>query len=326
MNRKLVTPALLLMFTILSVAAVPAQTQEGPCTPGISFMKLLESVNLSYVGARLNIGTLYALCLPKPAKQSGSPYQYDPDGGGRLTTAIKTADGKVLGTFVWYARDVTGLWEMSSYKVLGGAESLKPLTAGNYLLEFAVEEKPFCRFPFSVVEGKNDDPYQPAGTRYFIEGAWNEYGNIFYQRNDPQSALKFTTWLQQKSGHESKTLVPYDVKLVRLKDGRVIGQDTSALGLQPRWLKADFLFQLAGGEKGSYLKAADLLGEDGRYAFRLTVDGQPYGEYPFVVKGGRIQFQGKQIRENTDPRDYIVDTLSGGRYNSWWVKRNSTFK
>lgn len=324
MNRKLVALSLLLVLTFFSVSATQAQTQDGPCTPGISFWKLLDAVSVSWVGGRLNIGKLYAVCLPPPAKQSGSPYQYDPDGGGKLSTVIKTADGKVLGTFIWYARDVTGLWELSSYKVLGGPESVKPLTAGNYLLEFAVDDKPFCRFPFSVVEGKSDDPYQPAGTRYFIEGAWNEYGNIFYQRNDPQSSLKFTTWLQLKIGHEGKTSVPYDLKLVRVKDGKVIGQDAATLNLQPRWLQVDLLLRPTGSEKGSfYLKAAELLSEDGRYTFRLTLDGKPYGEYPFVVKGGRIQFQGKQIRENTDPMLYIVDYLSGGRYSSWWTKRES---
>ena len=56
------------------------------------------------------------------------------------------------------------------------------------------------------------------------------------------------------------------------------------------------------------------------------MDGKLYGEYPFVVKGGRIQFQGKQSRENTDPQLYIVDYLSGGRYSSWWINREASPK
>lgn len=54
------------------------------------------------------------------------------------------------------------------------------------------------------------------------------------------------------------------------------------------------------------------------------MDDKLYGEYPFVVKSGRIQFQGKQVRETTDPMVYIVDYLSGGRYSSWWIKREGT--
>ena len=326
MNRKLSPPALVLALTLLSLSvsmsAAEAQPSQTPCTPGISFWKLLDAVKVGYGDGRLNIDKLYAVCLPTPAKQSTSNYAYDPDVGGKLSTVVKTADGKVLNTYVWYAESIGGLWELSSYKVVGGYQSVRPLAAGNYLLEFAADDKPFTRFPFSVVEAKNDDPYQPAGNRYFIEGAWNEYGNIFYQRNDPQSSLTFTTWVQDKRGNENKTSTPYEAKLVNLKDGKALGEDAGTLRLEPRWLELKLYFH-SPGDKNTYLKAADLLQEDGKYSVRLTIDGKPYGDYPFTVKGGRIQFQGKQVRENTDPMTYIVDYLSGGRYSSWWIKRES---
>lgn len=297
-------------------------TGKTTCTPGISFWNLMEQVQIGYMDGRLGVGRLYAVCLPAPARQSTSNYAYDPDGGGKLSTIVKTADGKVLNTYVWYGENISGLWELSRYKVVGGYEAVKPLSAGNYVLEFAVEDKPFYRFPISVVQIKSDDPYQPAGDRYFIEGPWNEYGNIFYQRNDPQSVLKFTTWVQDKAGHQSKTPVPYDVKLVSIRDGRVLAADSGSFRLEPRWRKADLLLKPAGGDQNAYFKAGDLLREDGRYAVRLTLNNKQYGEYPFVVKGGRIELQGNQIREKTDPMVYLVDYLSGGRYTSWWIKRN----
>jgi hypothetical protein len=234
---------------------------------------------------------------------------------------VKSADGKVINTYVWYAQNVSGLWEMSTYEVVGGRQAEKPLAAGNYLLEFAIDGKPFTRFPFTVSETKNDDPYQPAGSRYFIEGAWNDYGNIFYQRNDPQSSLTFTTWVQDKRGNQNESSTPYDIKLINLKDGKALGEDAGTLRLEPWWLQLKLNFHPAGGNKNSYLKAADLLREDGRYAVRLNMGGKPYGEYPFTVKGGRIEFQGKQVREKTNPMDFIVDYLAGGRYSSWWLKR-----
>lgn len=323
MHTKFTAAAFFVVVTLLMQPGAHTQPPQTSCTPGISFWKLLDSVNVGYSDGRLHIDKLYAVCLPAPAKQSSSNYAYDPDVGGKLSTVVKTVDGKVLNTYVWYAESISGLWELSRYKVIGGYQSVKPLTAGNYLLEFAADDKTFTRFPFSVVEAKNDDPYQPAGTRYFIEGAWNEYGNIFYQRNDPESSLQFTTWVQDKRGSESKTSIPYEAKVISLKDGRVLGQDAGTFRLEPRWLKAQLSFRPTVGDKNSYLKAGELLREDGRYTVRLTIDGKPYGEYPFVVKGGRIQFQGKQIRETTDPTVYIVDYLSGGRYSSWWIKRES---
>ena len=320
MHRKLFGPSFFL-FVLLACTAGQAQTPEAPCVPGISFWNLLDSVSVGYVSGRLSIDRVYAPCLPAPGKQSTSNYAYDPDVGGKLTTVVKTADGKALNTYVWYASQIGSLWELSRYKIIGGHQSVQPLTAGSYMLEFAANDKPFYRFPFTISEGKNEDPYQPAGARYYIEGPWNEYGNIFYQRNDPESVLKFTTWVQDKAGKQATTLTPYDLKLVSLKDGKVVGEDSGSFRLEPRWQKADLLLRPAGADKNTYLKAGDFLRTDGRYAFRLTIDGKPYGTYPFDVKGGRIQFQGKQIREKTDPMIVIVDYLSGGRYTSWWIKR-----
>ena len=202
--------------------AVPAahsqthsQTAQKSCIPGVSFWKLLDGVRVGYTDGRLEIGTLYAVCLPLPGRPSTSSYPYDPDGGGKLSTIVKSVDGKALNTYVWYAQSVGGLWELSRYKVVGGYEAVKPLSAGGYLLEFAIEDKPFYRFPFSVVQTKSDDPYQPAGNRYFIEGAWNEYGNIYYQRNDPQSSLTFTTRCKTRSATRTKPPCPADVKIMR---------------------------------------------------------------------------------------------------------------
>ena len=321
MHLRLLFLIPVLAFSLLQEREGHSPTVNKPCTPGVSFWKLLDEVGVGYRDGRLAIGKLYAVCLPAPAKQSTSNYPYDPDGGGKLSTIVKTADGQTLNTYVWYAESIGGLWELSRYKVLGGYQAVKPLTAGDYLLEFAVEDKPFYRFPFSVVVIKNDDPYQPEGNRYLIEGAWNDYGNIYYQRKDPQSVFTFTTWVQEKAGHQSKTPVPYELKLVNTRDGRVIASDSGSLRLEPRWLEAKLLLRPAGGDQNAYFKAGDLLREDGRYSVRLNINNKPYGEYPFVVKGGRIELQGKQIREKTDPMVYIVDYLSGGRYTSWWIKR-----
>ena len=77
----------------------------------------------------------------------------------------------------------------------------------------------------------------------------------------------------------------------------------------------------AGYRWNSFFKAGEILGEDGAYRIRLAIDGKPYGDYPFTIKGGRIELQGRQMREGTDPQDYITDHISGGRYTSWWLKR-----
>ena len=80
-----------------------------------------------------------------------------------------------------------------------------------------------------------------------------------------------------------------------MKDDKLLGEDSGSFNLEPRWLQAKVSFHPV-GDKNSYIKAADLLREDGKYAVRMTMDGKPYGTYPFVVKNGRIEFQGRQVR------------------------------
>jgi hypothetical protein len=324
MNRKLFillcgSAAALLFLSSKTIFSQPDQTN---CKPGINYWSLLKDIGIGYSDGRLSINKLYALCLPMPEKPGSGYHQYDPDGNNKLTSVVKRADGTVLTTYVWYARNFNGLWEMERYKVLGGYETIKPLTAGNYTLEFAIDGKPFYRFPFSVSSVKNDDPYQPAGERYFIEGAWNDYGNVFYQRNDPASSFGFTMWLQEKVGHENKTSVPYTAKLVREKDGKVLGEDSSALRMPVKWADLRILFH-PGNDKNSFLKAGEVLQEDGTYSVRVTIDGKSYGKYPFIVKEGRIQIQGRQVREDKEAMNQIVDYIYGKSDGSRWIKREN---
>jgi hypothetical protein len=71
----------------------------------------------------------------------------------------------------------------------------------------------------------------------------------------------------------------------------------------------------------AYVKAGDVLQEDGNYSVRLSIDGKPYGTYPFTVKDHSLQLQGRQRREDTDPLEYLPDYVSGGRYRSWWISK-----
>jgi hypothetical protein len=316
-------PPLAVVLAALWVLLIPVAGAQTPCAPGITFGSLLGSLRVGYGDGRLQVEKLYAVCLPPPARQSKTNYPYEPDDGGLLSMRVKHADGQLLSTYVWYAERIGTLWELSRYKVVGGHESVKPLGAGDYLLEFAADDKLFGRFAFSVVTVKSDDPYQAAGNRYFIEGPWNEYGNLYYQRNDPQSSLVFTTWVQERSGHQGKRSVPYEIKLIRSRNGQVLADEAATLRLEPRWLTVTLYFHPANGDRNSFYKAADVLNEDGEYHIRFVVDGKLHGEYPFTVKNGQIQLQGRQVWQGTEPLDYITDYIAGGRYTSWWLKRET---
>jgi hypothetical protein len=55
---------------------------------------------------------------------------------------------------------------------------------------------------------------------------------------------------------------------------------------------------------------------------RFTLDGKLQGSYPFTVRAGKIEVQGKQ-RDDTPALDRITDYLYGGKYRSWWLPRES---
>ena len=316
---------LFLAAALLASDAAAADVQQiaAPCVAGISFGSLLGAVDVGYTDGRLRIDKLYAVCLPAPKAPSDSNYGYSPEQGGKLATQVKSADGQVLNTYVWYAENISGLWELSNYKVLGGFEAVKPLAAGKYTLEFLADGALFYRFPFAVAKAESDDPYQAAGTRYFIQGPWNDYSNLFYQRNDPESTLRFSVWVQDKVTHEAQRLTPYAAQLVRLRDGKTIGEDKGELHADQQWKQLDIYFQPSGGTAASHIKAGEILGEDGAYRVNLSIDGKLYGKYDFSVSGGKIPVQGLQA-DATDPLNRIVDYIYGGRYRSWWIPRSGS--
>jgi hypothetical protein len=312
--------AALLLLVLWASATAAEQKIAAPCTPGISFWSLLGALDVGYADGRLRINKLYAVCLPEPKTPSDSNYAYSPESGGKLTTVVKTAQDEVVNTFVWRAENISGLWELSEYKVLGGV--VKQLGAGNYTLEFLADGTLFARFGFSVATAASDDPYQPAGIRYFIDGPWSEYANIFYQRNDPQSAVRFTTWVQDRITQPKEKLVPYEVQLVRVRDNKVMGRDKGELHADQQWKPLEVYFHAGDGDATPEVKAGDLLSDDGAYRVRFDINGKPYGTYAFSVSAGKIQLQGRQL-DTTEPASRIVDYLYGGRYRSWWIPRSA---
>ena len=100
------------LLAALSIALLPGAHAQAPCSPGITFGSLLGSLRIGYGDGRLDIGRLYAVCLPEPARRSRTNFPYEPDDGGLLSMRVKSADGQLLHTYMWYAEKIGGLWEL----------------------------------------------------------------------------------------------------------------------------------------------------------------------------------------------------------------------
>ena len=118
------------------------------------------------------------------------------------------------------------------------------------------------------------------------------------------------------AGHDRQRVTPYDAKIVRIRDNSVLATDTGTLRLTPKWQKADLPFKSMRGDQNSCFKAEEILSSDGFYRMFVNIYGKPYSTYSFSVKGGKIQLQGRQRREDTDPLVFILDYLYDGYYTS----------
>jgi hypothetical protein len=281
----------LALFQILILGSlISMNAQENPnlnCPPRITMGSLLDNLKVDSTG-RVSFGRLYAVCLPEPARQGKTIYAYHPYDGGKLAAALKNSGGEKLNTFVFYGEKFTTLWELPSYEVVGGRESVKPLAPGSYELEFSAEDKPFMRLPFTVSTLESRDVYRPQKF-YLLDGAWRNYAEIYYP--NVNRFMQMRVWLRdtENAGLEPKT-VQYAIELVREADKKTlarVGGERSGMRLTHDWQAFNLSFRAA---EGSEFTPAEVLKTEGRYRINLSVDGKPYGVYFFAVRGGKFQF------------------------------------
>ena len=276
------------LIGICILGLVSAITAQKPCEPRVQMSSLLSGVD---VNGGLFIDKMYARCLPAPAKKSASNYEYQPYDGGKFSSVLKDSKGQVVNTFVWYGENIQSLWEMSRYEVVGGPEALKKLSPGSYVLEFAVEDKVFQQFPFSITTKQSNDQFKPQ-TLYFLEGPWREYAQLYSPNLD--RFFQLHVWLRNEDNilDPKSRPAPYHVSLTRESDKKLLAEDDDGqLNLTNRWQMYTLSFRRpkAGQTKDySEVKLNEILASDGRYRIDLTLDGKPRASYILNVKGGRI--------------------------------------
>jgi hypothetical protein len=258
----------------------------GQCEPRIDTGALLNSVN---VRGALYIDSLYARCLPKPAKVSSTSFEYNPYDGGKLTAVLKDKGGQMLNTFVWYGHNVQSLWELSRYEIVGGIQALKKLVPGSYSLEFAVEDKVFQKFPFAVTTRESSDQFRPE-TMYILDGAWSDYAELYAPNVD--RFFQLLVWLRNDANDPKPRATPFHIRLFRESDKKLLAEDNQGkLNVTPLWQQYKLSFRRPGAAQTkdySEVKLNELLAADGKYRIELELDGKVRSNYPFTVAVGRL--------------------------------------
>lgn len=150
------------LLTGLVACVVPARAQTAPT---VSFNSLLRNLSVNTDTNELTLGQMWIGFLP--------------DAPGEITVTVSRG-GDALATYPTVLVTEDGVFD--SYLVdVAGREVV--LEDGDYALEFALDGRPFRRFPFRarVVEGT--DRYNP--TRFaFLDGPWQAYAALLVRAPD----------------------------------------------------------------------------------------------------------------------------------------------
>ena len=298
-----------LLLALLAVGSANA-FPEG--TPGLMHASLLNGVIVDPSSGALQVRDVQALNLPAPPNGDYEATATDPT--RKLWATLTTADGKETARFDFTVeRGDQGQAVLSYYVITVPGQEEKPLTvkveAGDYLLTFNLSTGKFYVFPFTVklVDGK-----------YLACGDWNSWGYFLYGKGDPEQPLVWKLWLRRyetgnKDGIETK------IEVVRDKDNKVVATsrpDTKQWLTDP-WVRYEFdmIHPMTGVTSGgAYMKARDLLSQDGAYTLKMTMSGAPYGVWKFGVAGGKFAPAGRTDRASADPLSYVL----GGSEAFWY--------
>jgi hypothetical protein len=227
-----------------------------------------------------------------PAKKSKTAFEYHPYDGGKFSTVLKSSKGETINTYVWYGDNILSLWEMSRYEVVGGPTAIKKLTPGSYVLEFAIEDKVFQRFPFSFTTKQSSDQFRPE-TLYLVDGLWRDYVELYAPNVD--RFFQLIVWLRDEDSvaDPKRKNVPYQLRLVREGDKKILAESSegSGISLDHKWHDFKLSFRRPGAAQTkdySELKLSEIVATDGKYRIELAIEGRPKANYPFMVKSGRI--------------------------------------
>jgi len=293
-------------------------------TPRILHAALLNGVKLDYKTGELWIDRFTVLFLPEPSKKSKTIYGYNPDDGGELYAMLTDESGHVLARFDFFAeKKEPPSWIVYNHKLTEKKMKNKTskkrvkLMVGKYKLNFFVEGKQFYRFPFEVSVLQSEDPFLPVDV-HMLEGDWNNLGYLYYAGADPEQNLIWKVWLRNvgRDGNEHKNINAI-AELYQSEKLIAVSNKGYTQNVFPEWTQYGFDLNFPEDSAKGYLKAKDILANDGNYRLIMTIDGKPYATWKIQVVKGKLAYKGRTIRGMADP----LNLIEGGR-DAWWYTKD----
>ncbi|MDY8138452.1 hypothetical protein [Aquimarina sp. 2201CG5-10] len=242
-------------------------------------------------------------------------------------------DGKLVHKVIGQKGHRNGRWLEKVKNTFDMYGSFERVTPGKYQLTYSIyDNDPFFTIDFEVYTHANPDINHEIGTVYTMKGPWDENLSIDLRPDDQGNPTQFKTefplFRLLPLGNEKNQIQQLQSRLY--KNGKLIGltdseehPDGSATvkqALERRGSSIDLLYRkdkyqdsnrtefhlISNSTKPSSWDWIRSL-KDGNYKIEYLVNQKSFAEVTFTVKGNKIQLQGNQVKEGTDPKKYIMD-------------------
>lgn len=215
------------------------------------------------------------------------------------------------------------------YKLLGFENALGPdgmrvafsdlslSEPGAYVFDFYLDGKRFQTFPFTLRILDSEDKFG-EDKLYLADGAWNDWGYLYYLRANPENALLWKIFMRSEAGRVSSHSI--DVRIVSEGTGDVIcsSPPEKSYRLSNDWVRQDIVLFGPGADTSgrNYFRAKNLLRKAGNYTLEMRVDGDIYGKWRFSIEAGQLVRKGRASRDTAD----AVEFIEGGSDAFWYRK------
>lgn len=296
-------------------AAGPAFAQPaGEYYPSLSFSTVLNGVTIVYTGGEFRLDRIQGTFI---------------NPGAKGYTMLRSADGTELYRMDWEAEAIKTPYTLLQIHTTTDLATNEPIFGfiplnkeGDYVLDFYLESGQFYTFPFSVKTVQPVNAFS-GQTWWVMEGDWQKWGYLYIPDNNSEQNLYWKMWLRRVSQNDKSELhEEHDIKVkITGPKGVVCVSRDATRDLGPtmtRW-EFDMVYPSKGTKETSwneYFKAKHLLATDGKYTLTVTMDGNLYGEWPFEVKGGKLQYKGRSDRATAEHTRFVE-----GGLDAWWYEK-----
>ena len=312
--------ALAVLALLACATSRPATAQT---TPTVSFNSLLRGVSVNTSTNELTLDQMWIGFLP--------------DAPGEITVTLSRA-GENLVTYPTMLVTEGGVFDSYLVDMAGRGVVLED---GDYAIEFALDGRPFRRFPFRARVAEGGDRYSPVRLA-LLDGPWQEYAALLVPGPD-----RIASWREIHRNEDLSVRQRDGVRRIEvLRDGEPFATSEDAgnqkVGVQVTgyhtWqLSEKRLYRLAGGST-TPLYGRDLMA-CGTCTYEVRVehlDAHLYEDpamndgavktptvtetdrYRFRIEAGRIVLDGDQDPVATDPLDLIE-----GAGGAFWLRNQA---